>query len=152
MKGCLQCSISASRWLHAIQALIAARHVHNLYGAVMNKSFMILLERLNNSITHRGQRSNSLYVALIRAWRDGITGLKVIHTLPKNLLLSCCVTIYLKGPKLWGSARVGALNRVLANGWLFGSYWPCNWKGEEQIMLQEHFHNFQFMLDFLDLL
>lgn len=144
MKGCLQCSISTSRWLHAIQALIAARHVNNLYGAMMNKSFTIFLERLNKPVTHAGQCWNSLYVALIRPAGMGLWGLKWYTHYPKNLLLSCCVTIYLKGPKLWGLARVGAFSRVLADGWLFGSYWPCNWKAEEQIMLQEHFRKFQF--------
>lgn len=39
----------------ALQALIAARDIHNLYGTTMNKSFVIVWERLNYSGTDEGQ-------------------------------------------------------------------------------------------------
>lgn len=44
--SCLQCNINTGRGLHALKALIAARNIHNLYGTMMNKSFMIFWEGL----------------------------------------------------------------------------------------------------------
>lgn len=72
-KGCLRCSISSSKLLCVLQALIAARNIHNLYGTIMNKSLMNLWEGLITLQT----RVTSEIQFMLRSQRFEIIGFNV---------------------------------------------------------------------------
>lgn len=99
-----RCNISSRRWRHALKALTAGWYVHNLYGTIANKSFIISWEGVITLEQMRVSFEIQLMLHSQGNWKGGITGLKVIHTTP-NLQLFCCIATYLEGPKLYSSAR-----------------------------------------------